>query len=146
MDQIFLFHFFKLKTKISTKQILHNKKPLDNNLSSCSLVYQKIKSVQLKFMQKIIRQLREMKCFARSTAPSCYIVLGCFSNVIFLAFWLLTMQSKWYTKKKAKIKYESALLNDYVNGWRWVLKIKMGLFKLLLQDRHICINDNYFLF
>lgn len=102
MDQIFLFHFFKLKTKISTKQILHNKKPLDNNLSSCSLVYQKIKSVQLKFMQKIIRQLRGMKCFARSTAPSCYIVLGCFSNVIFLAFWLLTMQSKWYTKKKRK--------------------------------------------
>lgn len=49
-------------------------------------------------------------------------------------------------QKKAKIKYESALLNDYVNEWRWVLKIKMGLFKFLLQDRHICINDNYFLF
>ena len=53
-------------------------------------------------MQKIFRQLRGMKCFARSTAPSCYIVLGCFSNVIFLAFWLLTMQSKWYTEKKRK--------------------------------------------
>ena len=86
-----------------------------------------------------------MKCFARSTAPSCYIVLGCFSNVIFLAFWLDYVEQVVH-QKKAKIKYESALLNDYVNGWRWVLKIKMGLFKLLLQDRHICINDNYFLF
>lgn len=97
-------------------------------------------------MQKIIRQLREMKCFARSTAPSCYIVLGCFSNVIFFGFLALDYAEQVVHQKKAKMKYESALLNDYVNGWRWVLKIKMGLFKLLLQDRHICINDNYFLF
>lgn len=55
-------------------------------------------------MQKIIRQLREMKCFARSTAPSCYIVLGCFSNVIFFGFLALDYAEQVVHQKKSENK------------------------------------------
>ena len=55
-------------------------------------------------MLKIIRQLREMKCFARSMAPSCYIVLGCFSNVIFFGFLALDYAEQVVHQKKSENK------------------------------------------